>query len=200
MPPRRYEMTVRAEAVAATRERIVQAAKDLHAARGVLATRWEEIAERANVSLATLYRHFPSLAELVPACARSVFDLIRPPTLEEASAKFAELDDPRDRLAVLVKKTIHCYDLGEGWLHAAYRERDFIPELDAALAVIQSSLRVLIHAAVARPLGKRDEAALFALLDFPFYKSLLAAGMERRTAERTVLRLALVIEGKAGAE
>src|SRR5687767_12293600 len=137
MAPRRYEMGARASAVAATQSRIIDAAKELHATRGVQATRWEEIAEAAGVSVATMYRHFPSLKELVPACARSVFDLIRPLTLEEASAKFATISDPGERLALLVKRNVYCYGLGEGWLHAAYRERDFIPELDAAIRIIE---------------------------------------------------------------
>jgi AcrR family transcriptional regulator len=189
-------MSARAEATAETRKSIVEAAKELHAERGVQATSFEEIAERAGVSLATVYRHFPSLKELVPACAQSVFDLIRPPTLEEASRKFATIADPSERLALLLRRTVHCYDLGEGWLHAAYRERDFIPELDAALRIIQDSLRVLIQAAVARKLRKSDEAALFVLCDFPFYKSLQSAGLERRAAERTLLELALEVERK----
>src|SRR5687768_1290265 len=129
MAPRRYRMNARAEATAATRTQIVEAAKALHAEVGVRATSWEQIAERAGVALATVYRHFPTLAALVPACARSVFDVIRPPTLEEASIKFAALDYPHERLALLVRRSVNCYVLGQGWLQAAYRERDFVPEL-----------------------------------------------------------------------
>src|SRR6478672_12577739 len=98
MAPRRYDMGARAEAVAETKTRIVAAAMDLHAKRGVQATSWEEIAEQAGVSVATMYRHFPSLKELVPACARTVFDLIAPLTVEQATEKYAKFEEPSERL------------------------------------------------------------------------------------------------------
>jgi AcrR family transcriptional regulator len=187
-------MGARAGAVAETKARIVAAAMALHAKRGVQATRWEEIAEKAEVSVATMYRHFPSLKELVPACARTVFDLIRPLTLEEATSKFVSIRDPAERLAALVQRNVHCYGLGEDWLHAAYRERDFIPELDAALHIIQETVQVLIEATAGRRASKADEATLFALLDFPFYKSLRSAGLDQRTTEKVLMRLVLDVE------
>ncbi|MCU1365599.1 MAG: hypothetical protein JWN39_1238, partial [Ilumatobacteraceae bacterium] len=73
-------MGARAEAVGKSRAAIVAAARELHAERGLVATSWDDIAERAGVSTATVYRHFPSLAELVPACAQTVFALIQPLT------------------------------------------------------------------------------------------------------------------------
>lgn len=187
-------MGARAEAVAEKKARIVAAAMELHAKRGVQATRWEEIAEAAGVSVATMYRHFPSLKELVPACARTVFDLIAPLTLEQALAKYTKMEDTRERLAFLVKANVHCYGKGEDWLHAAYRERDFIPELDSALRIIQESVRALMAAAMQRRLGKVEEATLFTLLDFPFYKSLRAAGLDQRTTEKELTSLVLEAE------
>jgi AcrR family transcriptional regulator len=194
MSPRKYNMSARADAKAATRSRIVDAAKALHAELGVRATSWEQIAERAGVALATVYRHFPTLAELVHACARSVFDIIRPPTLEEANVKFATLADPSERLASLVSRTMGCYLLGEGWLHAAYRERDWVPELDAALQIIQGTMHMLVRAAAGRRLGKLEHGVLHTLCDFPFYKSLLDAGLDRRAAEREIIRLVTTVE------
>jgi AcrR family transcriptional regulator len=194
MAPRRYDMGARADAVAETKTRIVAAAMDLHAKRGVQGTRWEEIAEQAGISVATMYRHFPSLKELVPACARTVFDLIAPLTVEQATAKYAKLDDTADRLAFLVRANVLCYGRGENWLHAAYRERDFIPELDAALRIIQDSLRALTEAATQRRLGKAEEATLVTLLDFPFYKALRSAGLDPRAAEKVIARLVIEAE------
>lgn len=188
-------MGARADAVAETKTRIVAAAMDLHAKRGVQATRWEEIAEQAGVSVATMYRHFPSLKELIPTCARTVFDLIAPLTVEQATAKYAKLEDTGARLALLVRANVHCYGKGEDWLHAAYRERDFIPELDAALRIIEGSNRALVEAAVRRRLGKVEEASLVTLLDFPFYKSLRSAGLDPRAVEKVLTQL--VVEAEA---
>jgi AcrR family transcriptional regulator len=187
-------MGARAEAVAETKTRIVAAAMDLHAKRGVQGTRWEEIAEQAGVSVATMYRHFPSLKELVPACARTVFDLIAPLTVEQATEKYAKFEDTSARLAFLARANVHCYGKGEDWLHAGYRERDFIPELDSALRIIEDSGRALVEAAVQRRLGKVEEATLVTLLDFPFYKSLRSAGLDPRAAEKVIARLVIEAE------
>lgn len=189
MSPRRYRMGVRADAVARTRESIVAAARDLHAERGLAATSWDEIASRAEVSTATVYRHFPSTKELIPACARTVFDLIQPPTLEQASATFGALDRAGDRFEQLVRYSCHCYAAGAGWLHAAHRERDFSSELDTALHIIEDSLRVLVTAAAGRRLSKADHAVLFALCDFPFWWSLTVTGLAARSVEDALVRL-----------
>lgn len=189
MTPRRYRMGVRADAVARTREAIVAAARDLHAERGFATTNWEDIAERAGVSTATVYRHFPSSAELVPACARTVFDLIQPLTLDQAAATFGAFEQAGDRFEQLVRYSVHCYQAGAGWLHAAHRERDFVDELDAALRIIEDSLRVLITAAAGRRLNRTDHRVLFVLCDFPVWRSLAAAGLAAGTAEETLVRL-----------
>lgn len=190
MAPRRYRMGARADAVARTGQAIVAAARDLHAERGLAATSWEDIAARAGVSTATVYRHFPSTAELVPACARTVFDVIQPPTLEQASVTFGALDRAGDRFEQLVRYSCHCYAAGAGWLHAAHRERDFSSELDAALRVIEDTLRVLVTAAAARRLSKADHAVLFVLCDFPMWWSLTATGLSARGVEDALVRLA----------
>lgn len=182
-------MAARAEAVTETRDRLVEAAKDLHAERGVLPTGWDDIASRAGVSTATVYRHFPSLAELIPSCARSVFDLIEPPALDEAARKFSAGASPSDRLEEFVRASCACYGKGRGWLHAAHRERDFVPELDAALRILDDSLAVLITAAAGRRLPKVELRSLFALCDFPFWRSLSAGGLSDGEVEEEIVRL-----------
>lgn len=182
-------MDARADAVARTRAAIVAAARDLHAEQGLAATSWDDIADRAGVSAATVYRHFPSTRELVPACARTVFDLIQPPTLEEASATFAALERAGDRFEQLVRYSCHCYARGAGWLHAAHRERDFSAELDDALRILDDSLRVLVTAAAGRHLSKADHALLFVLCDFPLWRSLTVTGLPPRAVEDTLVRL-----------
>ena len=190
--PRRYRMQARSRSVEETRSRIVRAATELHTERGVVATSWEEIAERAEVAPATVYRHFPSLVELIPACARSVFDIIRPPTLEEAGEKFATLRSPVERLEVLIRDSCPCYSKGEGWLHAARRERDLIPAVGEAVRVQEETLKTLVRAATdGLSLSERDNSLLYTFCDFPFFKSLLDAGVKRSEVTEVIVGLAL---------
>src|ERR1700754_4731261 len=79
MSPRKYDMSKRAAAAAETRRRIVAATHELHTEQGVAATSWDEIAERAGVGVGTVYRHFPTLDELIPACGAVVMETLRLP-------------------------------------------------------------------------------------------------------------------------
>jgi AcrR family transcriptional regulator len=66
--PRSYRMNRRRADVEETRRRITEATLALHAEKGIFGTSWRDIARRADVSVATVYKHFPTLEELVPAC------------------------------------------------------------------------------------------------------------------------------------
>ena len=105
----------------------------LQARHGILATSWDAIAGRADVATATVYRHFPSLAELLPACADSVFNSTGMPTPDRAAEIFAGAGTPLARLERLVRGTCDCYARGEGWLNAARRERELIPAVRDAV-------------------------------------------------------------------
>ena len=71
-------MTRRASAVAQTRRRIIDATRELHTERGIGATSWDDIAARAGVGVGTVYRHFPSPDDLIPACGAAAMDVTPP--------------------------------------------------------------------------------------------------------------------------
>src|SRR3954468_18888239 len=98
MSPRKYDMGKRAAAAEATRRRIVDAAHQLHVEQGVAATSWDDIAERAGVGVGTVYRHFPSLDELGPACGAVVSEVIALPAADAIAAAFDGADDPVETL------------------------------------------------------------------------------------------------------
>ncbi len=190
MSPRRYEMGQREQAVELTRARIVNAATRLHAERGLLATGWDDIAREAGVSSVTVYRHFRSLRELIPACALSLVEEIRPMTIEEATAAFADLPSARARLERLVAGDCECYERGEAWMNAAAREAELIPELGEVVVAQQLTLERLIRAALeGTDAPEATVAALRAIIDFPFWKSLRNAGQSADEAKSTILRL-----------
>jgi AcrR family transcriptional regulator len=66
---RKYELKQRAEDLAATRQRIVEATVALHDALGPARTTISAIAERAGVQRLTVYRHFPDERSLFEACS-----------------------------------------------------------------------------------------------------------------------------------
>ena len=199
MSPRTYAMAKRSAGVEATRRRIVDAAVRLHARRGSLRTAWDDIAAEARVSRATVYHHFPSMDELVPACAQVAFALIEVPTRSAAAARFAELATPADRLAHFVGESCRCYAAGAGWLRAAWRERDLVPPMDAAVRRLQRALHVLLDAALEGvKISREQHQVLVALLDFPFWDAMDAAGVPRKRIGGRILKLAKAViwEGK----
>ena len=90
---RPYRMTNRAAAHEETRERIVRATMALHDERGVATTSFADVAQRAGVGPATVFRHFPTLGALVMACGAHVAAEMRPPSPADAPAVFEGLDD-----------------------------------------------------------------------------------------------------------
>ena len=63
MSPRKYTMDKRKAALEETRQRILEATLALHSEKGIFGTSWQDIAHRADVSVGTVYKHFPSLEE-----------------------------------------------------------------------------------------------------------------------------------------
>ena len=70
---RKYELKKRAEDMAETHLRITEAAIELHGTVGPSRTTLSAVAERAGVERRTLYRHFPTEADLFAACSTHYF-------------------------------------------------------------------------------------------------------------------------------
>lgn len=91
---RQYTLKKRAEQVADTRRRIVEATVDLHGTVGPAATTLSMIAERAGVQRHTLYAHFPDERRLYLACSGMALE--RDPLPQATS--WADIEDVRERL------------------------------------------------------------------------------------------------------
>src|SRR5436853_6734409 len=126
MAPRAYRMTRRAAASAETRRRIVDAAIALHAEKGVLGATWPDIAKRADVALGTVYRHFPSLEQLVPACTSENAIRIKPPN----SSLLDGLTHPDERMDRFVQDLFAFYSRSAPWTPRASGDRQHPPVPD----------------------------------------------------------------------
>src|SRR5262245_11029933 len=94
---RRYDASLRAERALGTRERILDAAKELFTARGVEKVTISEIASVAGVSAPTLYALFQSKAGILKAVVeRSFFN----PRYVEIAQRAEKVRDPEEILRI----------------------------------------------------------------------------------------------------
>src|SRR5689334_11867776 len=76
---RKYNLGRRAEQQAETRQRMVDAAVELHGTVGPAQTSLSMVAERAGVQRHTLYAHFPDERALLMACSGHSIESDPPP-------------------------------------------------------------------------------------------------------------------------
>jgi AcrR family transcriptional regulator len=203
MAGREYRMRKRAEGLDATRERIVEATAALHAEQGVAATSYVQIAERAGVGPATVYRHFPTLGSLVSACGATIWDAIRPPVPANAPAVFADLAGGKPRLERLVAELDAFYDRAAVWLGIAARDRDRVPELDQFLRQVEAGVEALVREAMGAGSSESEIRLVTALADVSVWQSLTRLDAPQAEFRRTMVGLldcaiALAAQGPDG--
>ena len=183
-PPRRkYELRKRAEQVAGTHRRITEAAIELHGTVGPARTTLSAVAERAGVERRTLYRHFPTEADLFAACSDHYFAANPWPDLHSWRA----IRDPGQQLARAVGELYAYYERTEPMLSNVLRDaetvdfaRDAVAPLDAYL---EEAAEILTAGRRARGRRRRlVRAALRHALAFSTWRSLSANGIERSDA------------------
>jgi AcrR family transcriptional regulator len=179
MSPRNYDMRKRAAAAAGTRRRIVDATRALHTEQGIAATSWDQIAARAGVGVGTVYRHFPSLDELVPACGEVSMEVVALPAPDPTL--FEGLDDPAARIARLVEEVFAIYERGAPELHVVRREPDAHPSVAELNETLEATLTALVGAALPGATA-RDRAVTRAMIDLDAWQALRDAGLDAAAA------------------
>ena len=175
-------MGKRAAAAEATRRRIVDAAHQLPIEQGVAATSWDDIAERAGVGVGTVYRHFPSLDELVPACGAVVSEVIALPVGEAVAAAF---EGAEDRAGTLVREVFAIYERAAPELRVTLAESHVHPAVQHGADAFEATLGELIDAAA---IGG-DRRLVRALLDLGTWESLRRQGLGPEEAVEAVTGL-----------
>ena len=127
---RKYELKQRAESLAATRERIVEATVELHDTLGPARTTISAIAERAGVQRLTVYRHFPDERSLFEAC--SGHWAAHNPAPDPST--WAALDDPEERLGIALTEIYAFYRSTEGMTGNLLRDLPELPFLQEVAA------------------------------------------------------------------
>jgi len=178
-------MKRRAETAAETRQRIVRATYELHKAKGIAATTVRDIAERADVSPGTVYHHFPEYGDVVVACGRFTFGIMRPPTHQI----FDGLETTAEKLHALVRGVFDAYRRFPEY-EKVRAEREAFAELEQALAADEENRRELIREALGSGRhGRRSIAVAYAVLDISVYHRLVNSGMSHSAAVSEVYEL-----------
>jgi AcrR family transcriptional regulator len=182
-PKRRYELKKRADEMAKTHARITEAAIDLHGTVGPSRTTLSAVAKRAGVERRTLYRHFPTEADLFAACSAHYFSANPWPDL----AGWRAIRDPQQRLERALDELYAYYERTEPMLRNVLRDAelgDFARDAVAPLQVyLDEAVEVLVSGRQAR--GRRREllrGALRHAVAFSTWASLSGNGIERSDA------------------
>ena len=163
-------MRKRADDVERMRDRIIRATLQLHDERGVASTTFAEIAQRAGVGQATVYRHYPTLGDLVRNCGVHVWQEMQPPVPDAAAALFAGLTTRRQRLRRLLKELDAFYRRGAHRLKMAGKDRDVVPELHAFLGAVEAGVEALVREALkGEPIQEQAVQAVTCLVSFPVW-------------------------------
>jgi len=110
---------------ARTRARLMDAAVEVFARRGVERASANEIAHAAEVSNGTFYNHFRDKHDIVEAVAfRIATDVVR-----RLDAAMAGLDDAAERIAFGTRQIIELGASHAEWGHALVRSIRYLPEL-----------------------------------------------------------------------
>jgi AcrR family transcriptional regulator len=183
---RKYQLKERARRQAETRQRIVEAAVDLHTSVGPARTSISAIAERAGVERHTVYAHFPDGRTLYRACSEHWRATHPLPDFESLAA----IEDPESRLRRSLTELYAWYDAVEGDL-ALFARDTFIPE-NAELLSEDTDRVAGFGDVLARgwPRRKSVRAAIGHALDFETWRSLVRRqGLSRAQAVDAMTRL-----------
>ena len=183
-------MTKRAEALAATRKRIVEATVAAHRELGIQATSWDEIASRADVGVGTVYRHFRSLDELLPACGAVVTEALALPADDEIPGLFDGARSLRERIRRIVTRLFAAYERGAPFIENVRRERNDLPALEPWHQQIENTLDALSREAL-RPINPDKHAVDLAraLTDLYAWKAFTQRGLSLGETIETVTSL-----------
>jgi AcrR family transcriptional regulator len=159
--------------MAETRRRIAAAAVELHGTVGPSRTTMSAVADRAGVQRHTLYRHFPTEADLFGACSAHFFTQHPLPEIES----WRGIADPRRRLQQALTELFAYYEATAPMFHNVLRDAELIEDLRPALRPMEEYLETVVEV-LARGWGAKGRrqvllaTALGHSIDFQAWRSL----------------------------
>jgi AcrR family transcriptional regulator len=192
MAPRKYEKKARAASTDETRKRILNASLALHSDKGFGATSWQDIADLAGVAVGTVYYHFPTMDDLVPACST----LARSLTPQPDAGIFDGVRGAHNRIEVLVRALVAYYSGVQGGVRNAFRERKQIAVVDRILSETERNISRLARQAIGPHPADETAKKVEAILDFRTWDSLQSRGLSEEVVIATMSSLVRALVSK----
>ncbi len=185
---RSYRLRRRAERQDETRQRIVDAAVELHQTKGLAATTISDIAERANVGRVTVYRHFPDEESLVGACSGQYFEHHPLPD----PAPWRSIQDPIARLRRGLRESYAYHRETEPMMSRVIADARDLPIMAPYHAHWRHAADILAAAWPASGRSKSLRAALGLALSFDTWRTLIR---EQNLTDDQAIELMLRLTG-----
>lgn len=180
-------MRKRAAQAEATRARIAKATLACHGRNGVAATSWDDIATEAGVAVGTVYRHFPTLDELLPACGALFFAQL---ALDRLVADARAARDAPDPWVALVEVLFAYWEQHADEVDGVRSERGTHRILDESHREIEARLDDAVRAALGDDADESYVATVRALTATGVWRMLTERGIPQ---DETVARVASAI-------
>lgn len=190
---RTYTLRRRAEQQAETRQRIVEAAVELHGSVGPGLTTISMVAERAGVQRHTLYAHFPDERSLYLAC--SGLTLERDPLPE--AGPWQAIRDQRERLSVGLSALYGWYERNAELAACVLRDAEY-----HALTKEMTEMRMgppmrAYQSVLGAKLSTKQRAVLRLALGFSTWRTLVRESGLKQSAAVAVMVRAIECAGKS---
>lgn len=185
-PKRPYHKRKRAQDEERTRRAITEAVMELHRTVGPANTTITEVAERAGVTRMTVYKHFPTDADLIEACSTHWASLNPFPD----SSRWERIADPEERLLEALGELYRWYRKTEDMMGNVLRDAPLLPALgeltrDRWWGYVDEVTDTLMRGrAVRAGRRRRVRAALRLALDFHTWRTLTRSGVSDDSAAR----------------
>jgi AcrR family transcriptional regulator len=176
---RTYTKGKRAEKEAETRQRIVEAALQLHGEVGPNATTISMIAERAGVQRHTVYAHLPDDRSVFMACSGLHAERSPLPSPEAWEA----INDPEARLRAALTTLYAWFDRNEAIVSHVLRDAERNPTLREVSDLRFAAPLGLIYSSLTDGMAETEQAALAVAMSFYTWRTLIReAGLEQTAA------------------
>ncbi len=179
---RTYTLKKRAEQQAETRQRIVDAAVELHSTVGPLATTLSMIAEKAGVQRHTLYAHFPDERSIFQACSAEAHERDPSPTADA----WRDIPDRTERLTAALTDIYGWYERNAQLLSNVMRDVERHPMCRSSRSRV-APVRKGWHDVLGEKLYAKQRTMLHIALSFFTWRTLTQQAGVKQAAAVTLM-------------